>query len=137
MVVSHSSKCKHGVYLSPNDADSGLSWGCQQCFPDGHPESTDIPVVIRTEPETVAASTNCTRCGCVRTYSSPNCRSCRQPFPELVYDDSSNARNNPGACPVCGSTSHYETKRRSFWQCVECLKEYRAPKGIVVEDTDD
>lgn len=131
-------RCEHDVYLSPSDVASGKSWGCQQCYPEGHPETSQEPILSRNSIETKQlASTDCTRCGCVRTYSSPNCRSCGQPFPELVYDDSSNARNNPGACPVCGSTSHYETKRRSFWQCVECLKEYRAPKGIVGEDTDD
>ena len=124
------SKCEHGVYWPAGDP---VNLGCQACNPAGLGEEL-APVVLRTEPEAVAASTNCTRCGNVRTYSSPNCRVCGQQFPERVYENCHSNVTEPGACPFCGCASHFETTKKSTWQCTDCLKEFRAPK---TEETDD
>ena len=59
------------------------------------------------------------------------CRNCGQPFPE---DDSRGReqgtanRHQPGACPECSCCVHYETEKKSIWQCADCATLYKAPK---------
>ncbi len=73
---------------------------------------------------------NCTKCGNVRTYCTPNCRVCGTPFPEVDFNsqDGPSNRKQLGACPECGSNVHYETNKLSEWECSECGKKFRAPK---------
>lgn len=122
-------KCEHGVYWPVADP---INLGCQQCNPTGY--LNEGPALVVAESAPVVVSTNCTRCGNVRTYSSPNCRVCGQQFPERVYENYQSTMTEPGTCPFCGCASHFETTKKSMWQCTDCLKEFRAPK---TEETDD
>ena len=123
-------RCSHGVYRAPGDTKS---WGCVQCFPDGH-DAGPSPVLPRSSADPLNAArtakqSECTQCGGLRTYSSTNCRACGTPFP---IDDaagrvqgSANA-HAAGTCPSCGSAVHYEISK-SRWQCSDCDTIYPAP----------
>jgi len=128
--VSHPSKCEHGVYWPAADA---INLGCQVCNPDGLPDGP-VPVLPRSASDVLAQKTipasNCVKCGNVRTYSMPNCRVCSTPFTETDlrgYDSPSN-KKQPGMCPECSSTVHYETVKKSIWECSECGTKFKAPK---------
>ena len=128
------SKCEHGVYWPVADP---INLGCQMCNPDGLLLDGPAPVLPRGTAETPhAVSTNCTGCGNVRTYSSPTCRVCGKLFPEVVYAENT-GKKSVGACPACACPVHYETNRKTIWQCAECLKEYRAPKSTDDDGGDD
>ena len=130
-------RCVHGVYLSVSDSLSGLAWGCQQCFPAGHPESGSEPVLPRSNEglNRRDKKENCKQCGNIRTYFSPNCRHCGAVFPEVELRGIVNPSNitQLGACPNCHSSVHYEVVvhgrvLKSKWQCAECDEIYNAPK---------
>lgn len=128
--VSHPSKCDHGVYWPAADA---IALACQLCNPDGMPTGQD-PILPRSSGDTLGRDETrecCTHCGNIRTYFAPNCRHCGLPFPE---DDSRGHaqgtanRRQPGACPECSGCVHYETEKKSIWQCADCATLYKAPK---------
>jgi DNA-directed RNA polymerase subunit M/transcription elongation factor TFIIS len=126
-------KCSHGVYWPASDE---VNLGCQQCNPAGLPDGP-TPVMPRTAADAlmqkVVAVTNCSKCGNVRTYSTPNCRVCATPFPEIDLRGIEGPANKHqvGDCPDCGSSVHYEVKDKpGKWECVECGKVFRAPKTI-------
>lgn len=126
-------KCEHGVYLPAADAASGKSWGCSQCWPDGHPETTQVPIMPRSSADALgrdSARETCSACGNIRTYFSKNCRRCSALFPEVESHSittQQNTRTSTGACPNCRSTIHYETNKVSKWICADCDTEYTAP----------
>ena len=125
-------KCSHGVYLPAGDQ---INLGCQQCNPDGlggerevvlpRTSDTDVNFVRHVQREV------CSNCGNVRTYSSDACRVCFRPFPALDtsgrLQPTANERER-GRCPKCGSVIHYETKRRSVWECADCGTKFPAVK---------
>lgn len=127
-------KCEHGVYIPKADESTGKAWHCQQCYPEGHPEEAQTPVMLpRSSSDSGGSSEKktCAKCGNLRTYFTNNCRKCGAEFPEEDLRGRSDARANrrqQGACPGCGSTIHYDTKRKSFWECADCGEEFRAPK---------
>jgi len=137
------SKCKHDVYLSPSDQDSGLAWGCQQCYPNGHPEVKIEPILPRSSCAVIMQGmvtlTNCTSCGNVRTYYSPTCRVCGMTFPEaeLRGREGTSNRKQIGVCPDCASTVHYEVPGKKLWECCDCGKKFRAPKVDETESEGD
>lgn len=129
-------RCKHGVYLPPNDQESGLAWGCQLCYPAGHPETegAEAPVLPRSSGDTLCrrddARETCS-CGNLRTYFTANCRHCGAAFPEDSLrgrEQGTANRRQAGSCPECGSTVHYETDKKSVWQCADCDTKFKAPK---------
>lgn len=127
-------RCAHGLYIPEKDRPTGKSWGCQQCYPDGHPEATAVPVLPNVTNRPLAFRRSgevetCASCGNVRTFFSDECRVCRAKFPEQPFDDSdplSGGRHLISGCPSCGSNVHYEGKRKSVWVCADCGAEYRA-----------
>ena len=127
-------KCEHGIYMSGADAAIGKSWGCCQCFPDGHPETVETPVLPRSSADVLTrdnARETCV-CGNLRTYFAKECRHCGAPFPDVdsrAVTSQSNTRVNAGACPACRSTIHYETNKVSEWECSDCGTKYKAPLG--------
>lgn len=129
-------RCPHGIYMSAVDAAISKSWGCDQCYPDGHPLDGDkSPIMPRSSADVLSrenARTNCVKCLNIRTYFSPTCRHCGTSFPEVEarsVTSQQNTRANAGACPSCRSTIHYETKKVSKWLCADCDTEYTAPAG--------
>lgn len=122
------SKCVHGIYLTPGDTKS---WGCVQCYPNGH-EGAETPVFPESSGDPLGrddARTYCT-CGALRLYYTPTCLHCGAAFPEKELRGQRLACNRrvEGICPACGSTIHYETKKKSRWQCADCDTEYSAPR---------
>jgi len=125
-------KCGHGCYVSPGDT---LSWGCQQCYPTGHPDATATPVLPRSSGDTLGRENGeratCIACGCLRTYFTANCRNCGVQFPDddaCGHGQTTANRRQTGECPKCGSAVHYETDKISIWCCADCGEKYRAPK---------
>jgi predicted RNA-binding Zn-ribbon protein involved in translation (DUF1610 family) len=135
-MVSHPSKCSHGVYWPAADP---INLGCQACNPDGL-GGGDVPVLPRSSSDTLGRHDEhetCHGCGNIRTYFSQQCRHCGAAFP----DDGARSRGQEtanrlqlGACPECGSTVHYETKKKSEWECADCGKKYKALK---LKDTEE
>ena len=133
-------RCEHGIYLSEADVPSGRSWGCSSCFPDGHPEATQVPVLPRSAADSlmqkIVLPANCTKCGNVRTYCTPNCRVCGTLFPEVDFNSQGGPSNKkqPGSCPECGSNVHFEVRdnlgrvSKTKWECSECCTKFHAPK---------
>ena len=137
--MSHLSKCFHGVYWPAADK---VNLGCQLCNPDGMPTGAD-PILPRSSSDTLGRDETrecCTHCGNIRTYFTPNCRHCGGAFPE---DDSRGHkqvtanRRQAGACPECFSTIHYETNKKSIWECSDCGHKFRAPKFVERDGTDE
>jgi ribosomal protein L37AE/L43A len=123
-------KCDHGVYWPEGD-EKALS--CQQCNPDGTGTGKAPVLPHRTnaaeyQPE---GRETCGFCGNLRTYATDACRVCHTPFPAGVGRQATTANaTRAGVCPACGSNVHYETKKKSQWECSDCGKMYQAPKGI-------
>lgn len=131
-------KCEHGVHLSPGET---LSWGCQQCYPNGHPEVTENPVLPRSSGDTMGRKESerelCGSCGNMRTYSGPACLRCLTPFPDDGHRGRGQVTANSrqvGACPECGSCVHYDTEKKSVWECSDCGEKFRAPKVTEASD---
>ncbi len=124
-------RCEHGLYVSPGESKS---WGCAQCYPDGH-FAGPTPILPRSSGDPLNADRtdkmeNCNNCGGIRTYSSTACRACGTPFPIDNSQGRVQASANvhaAGTCPKCGSAVHYETKKKSRWRCVDCDTIYPAP----------
>lgn len=145
--MNHPSKCEHGCYWPKNDP---VNLGCQQCNPDGL-GSGSSPVLPRSSGDVLGrrdeVKTNCTKCGNIRTYSSPTCRLCGTLFPEADLRGVINPANikQVGNCPDCGSAVHYDvlTKagavKKSEWQCADCDTIYPAPNraGDERDDSDE
>ena len=127
-------RCPHDIYMPDADAPTGKSWGCTACFPDGHPETTRVPVLPRSSADVLGRDNvreNCSNCGNLRTYFAPNCRHCGALFPDVdvrSVTTQQHTRLSPGACPECRSAIHYETDKKSVWLCADCGTEYKAPK---------
>ena len=56
--------------------------------------------------------------------SQPTADIAEQPFPRIPCAN----RRQAGSCPECGSTVHYETDKKSVWQCADCDTKFKAPK---------
>lgn len=129
-------RCEHGLYVPPGDTKS---WGCAQCYPDGH-GTGPTPILPRSSADTLNADRTakmdtCNNCGGLRTFSSTACRACGTPFPtdnSLGRAQGSANVHAAGVCPKCGSTVHYETKKASQWECSDCGKLFPAPKRKAV-----
>lgn len=130
--VSHPSKCSHSVYWPAADE---IALACQLCNPDGMPAGQD-PILPRSSSDSLGRDVTrecCVHCGNIRTYFAPNCRNCGLPFPD---DDSRGQgqetanRHRGGDCSECGSTIHYETNKKSVWECSDCGHKFRAPKLV-------
>ena len=127
--MSHPSKCSHDVYWPSGDE---INLGCQLCNPDGLGAGA-TPVLPRSSSDTLGrddARETCV-CGNLRTYFTNNCRHCGAAFPETDLRGQSDVtanRRQSGACTECGSTIHYETKKKSVWECADCGTQFRAPK---------
>ncbi len=123
--------CEYGVYIGCNDT---LALACQLCNPDGLGAGA-TPVLPRSSSDTLGrddARENCI-CGNLRTYFTNNCRHCGAAFPETDLRGQSDVtanRRQSGACTECGSTIHYETKKKSMWECADCGTQFRAPKKM-------
>ena len=132
--VSSIQRCVHGIYMSAADAASGKSWGCDSCWPDGRPE-TATPVLPRSSGDTLGRDegerVKCHACGNLRTYFAKQCRVCGADFPD---DDLRGRgqmtanRRQVGECSQCGSAVHYETEKKSVWQCADCMTLFKAPR---------
>jgi hypothetical protein len=124
-------KCPHGVYWPAADP---IAFSCQQCNPEGTGTGA-TPVLPRSSSDPLFAiktkdAETCETCGCLRTYFSPNCRACGTAFPitDLRGREQGTANlHNPGVCPGCNSTVHYEITPKK-WQCADCDTIYKAPK---------
>lgn len=126
--MSHASKCEHGCYWPSADP---VNLGCQLCNPDGLgvgenpilPRSSGDPLGRNDEHET------CKGCGNLRTYFSKQCRHCGAAFPDddiRSRGQETANRRQIGSCPACGSSVHYETNKKSVWQCADCGTKYPA-----------
>jgi DNA-directed RNA polymerase subunit RPC12/RpoP len=76
------------------------------------------------------AHATCIACGNLRTYFTANCRNCGAQFPDdqRGRGQTTANRRQSGECPKCGSTVHYETDKKSVWQCCDCDEKFKAPK---------
>ena len=128
-------RCEHGIYISDADLPSGKSWGCNFCYPEGHPETTQAPILPESSGDPLGRDRSrkmCAKCGNMRTYYDKACVECGEPFPEEELRgkrSASGGKRLPGCCKECGSTIHYETKKKSIWCCADCGSEYKAPMG--------
>lgn len=124
-------KCDHGVYWPEADP---IAYGCQFCNPAGNGDGP-APVLPRSSADPLKAVTReeldkCAGCGGMRTYADIQCRVCNTPFPQAdgARAQLSANQKQPGTCPVCSSTVHYETKTGE-WECSDCGEVYSAPKA--------
>lgn len=126
-------KCAHGVYWP--DADP-VALSCQLCNPGGTGDGP-VPILPRSSADPLNAvkteKIETCECGNVRTYFSDICRFCHKPFPKDLergrVQGTANA-HAAGTCPECGSTIHYETKKKNEWECADCGELYPASKKV-------
>ena len=128
--MSRPSKCSHGVYWPAADE---INLGCQTCNPDGL-GAGECPILPRSSSDVLVrydAHETCKSCGGLRTYFSQQCMHCGAAFPDddvRSRGQETANRRQIGACPECGSTVHYETKKKSEWECSDCRAKYKAPR---------
>ena len=128
-------RCEHGVYLPEGQTKA---WGCQGCYPEGHPEVDGQKLVL---PRSVNFSADidinrCPKCSgpLLSSFGTANvgrCVSCNEDFVIETRNPSARANTKQaGSCPECGSNIHYETSDKKFWTCADCANEYAAPRQV-------
>jgi ribosomal protein L37AE/L43A len=122
-------KCEHGSYIPAGEIKAVY---CPLCNPDGVPEGP-VPVLPRSsgDPLRVTRPDELALCQCsgMKLSSLPECPVCGLPFESSKGREQLSANVSPsGACPTCGSTVHYVSKKKRVWECADCGTEYPAPK---------
>lgn len=123
-------RCSHGVYLPEGET---LAWGCQSCYPNGHPEEDSQQPIFNHRGALKLTGTGklpkCPTCNVPVPVSDKGvCAICSTPF---EINEATHLRANakqPGICPGCGSGIHFETGNAKVWKCADCEQEYPAAR---------
>lgn len=120
-------RCDHGVYLPEGETKA---WGCQSCYPQGHPETTKAPKFNRRSALDITSSgklPKCPKCNVPISVALGGCPDCGI---AIENDGDQNLRANnkqQGICPSCSSGIHFETASGKKWECADCGEIYDAP----------
>ena len=121
-------KCVHGVYQPEGDQ---IAFYCSICNPN--PVTGPAPILPKSSGDPLALDSTdnpefCPGCGNMRLYSTESCNVCGFSWGKGAGREQGMANaKQPGTCPTCGSSVHYEFKP-GVWDCADCGECYPQPR---------